>query len=158
MSLMQPCTIGKLWHSYVYVTFLLILLIQYSLPKHKYVRMHVYLYHLALVTLATYDALSSYIYVIAINMYVHVYCIGESFIQKIINETIDAGIIEQSFPLQLARNNNSIIECTKTLSLILSTQEICKTVTENNSIAEIDILNDDGKELNMCAYCMLPLV
>jgi len=87
-----------------------------------------------------------------------VYCIGESFLQKIVNETIDAGTTEQSFSLQLPRNSNSIIECTKTISLILSTQEICKTTTKNNGIAEISILNDDGKELNISAYCILSLV
>ena len=72
--------------------------------------------------------------------------------QKIISGTINAGITEQSFPLELARNNNSTIECTKTLSLILSTQEVCITTTKNNSVAEINITNDDGRKLNMSNY------
>ena len=79
--------------------------------------------------------------------------IGKSFVQKVFSETINAGVTEQSFPLELARNNSTIIECTKTLSLVLSTQEACKTTTKNNSIAEINIINDDGKKLvNMSGY------
>ena len=66
--------------------------------------------------------------------------------QKVISGTINAGVTEQSFPLELALNNN-IIECTKSVSVILSTQGECITTTKNNSIAEINIINDDGKKL-----------
>ena len=64
--------------------------------------------------------------------------------QKVISGTINSGITEQSFLLELALNNN-IIECTKSLSVSLSTQGECTTTTKNNSIAEINIINDDSK-------------
>lgn len=81
-------------------------------------------------------------------MYIYAY-VGKSFVQKVISGTINAGIIEQPFPLELVGNNNNIIECTKSLSIILSTQEECVTTTKNNSIAEVHIINDDGKKLNL---------
>ena len=91
-------------------------------------------------------------------MHIYAYYIGKSFVQKIINGTINAGITEQSFPLELSLNNN-IIECTKSLSIILSTQGECVTTTKNNSIAEINIINDDGKKLagynKLCITCVL---
>ena len=75
--------------------------------------------------------------------------IGESFIERIFNETINAGVTEQSFfPVALITNND-IVQCTKILSLILTTSETCKTTT---SIAEVNVTSDDGKELNASSY------
>lgn len=73
---------------------------------------------------------------------------GEMHVQKIVNETVNAGSTEQSFSLELYKNND-IVECTKTLNLILSTSEVCKATIKNNSIAEVNITNDDGKLLSM---------
>ena len=70
--------------------------------------------------------------------------VGESFVEQIINKTIAAGSIQQSFPVELIRSNN-IVECTKHLNLTLSTLEPCTAVTRNNN-AQIVVLNDDGKK------------
>lgn len=72
--------------------------------------------------------------------------IGESLVQRIVNETINAGTTEQSFPVELIKDND-IVDCTKVLYISLSTSEVCKVITKNNSIAEVEITNDDGKEL-----------
>ena len=75
----------------------------------------------------------------------HSIYIGESFIERVFNETIDAGNTEQSFlPVALITNNN-IVECTKVLGLILTTSEACKTTT---SMAEVNVTSDDGKKPN----------
>lgn len=70
--------------------------------------------------------------------------IGASFIERVFNETIEAGVTKQSFlPVALITNNN-IVECTKVLGLILTTSETCKATT---SMAEVNVTSDDGKKL-----------
>ena len=75
--------------------------------------------------------------------------VGEGFVQQIVNDTINAEVTEQFFPVVLI-SNNDIVECNKIFNLTLSTQEACKTTTKDNSTAQL--INDDGKELNAFGY------
>lgn len=88
-----------------------------------------------------------------IRSYIYLMYVG---VHQIVNETINAGITEQSFSLGLIRNNN-VIECTKSLNLTMSTSETCKATTKNNSMAKVFVANDDGKILNMSDCTKLSL-
>ena len=78
-------------------------------------------------------------------IYVHATLEAADYDQPNIFVTIAPGTMMQQFTINIT--NDNIVECNETFSMSISTEGIWCGLNNDNSSAQVTIINDDGKNM-----------